>query len=441
MLSLSKIVWLWSQPGHLILGSDGENYLNSLDGLLSDGFFSGVTNLHYWPAGYPILMWPLAEISYTYFPFIVGVFQILFYSLATFYFAIQLQVSKFNNIFWPMVMILSLNPTLALNAALIGYEVNVATTFLFAIGAFLKFSVRKDKSLWSREIWFAAAVLAISTFMQPRVSILAFGFFVIWSIAHFRCGIAILMILTTSAVVAIGPIVMMSRNQVAHGFLAVSTNLGTTMNIGAGPAASGGYTSKSFGVTCPKSEGNAAIVDSSKVRCILDWYVENPRQASGLFLRKFTYHWSPWFGPLANGTAGRSPWFQKHPLRSFIKTEAGSEFVLGNPGKLISWGWIIGGLALMLSGTRALWRLKGHGQVFATLLFVPTILNAFTSLLTIGDHRFRIPTMTLSILLQLFGAYALFSKRNFKAWAHTELTPTWPGLNWKKKAEIDNLPS
>jgi hypothetical protein len=49
--------------------------------------------------------------------------------------------------------------------------------------------------------------------------------------------------------------------------------------------------------------------------------------------------------------------------------------------------------------------------------------------------------MTLSILLQLFGAYALLSKKSFKRWASLDTKPSWPGLNWKKKAEIDNLPS
>jgi len=60
LVSFAKIVWLWNQPKHILLGADAENYFSGLEGLVSDGFFSTATNLHYWPAGYPILMWPFA---------------------------------------------------------------------------------------------------------------------------------------------------------------------------------------------------------------------------------------------------------------------------------------------------------------------------------------------------------------------------------------------
>ena len=68
---LMKVIWLSSQQGRGLLGADGENYLNSLEGLLKDGIFSEQGNLHYWPAGYQILMWPLAELSPNSFVFLV----------------------------------------------------------------------------------------------------------------------------------------------------------------------------------------------------------------------------------------------------------------------------------------------------------------------------------------------------------------------------------
>ena len=46
-------------PAHAWYGADGENYIRSLLGLAQDGFSSQERNLHYWPAGYPIFMWPL----------------------------------------------------------------------------------------------------------------------------------------------------------------------------------------------------------------------------------------------------------------------------------------------------------------------------------------------------------------------------------------------
>ena len=441
LVSLSKITWLWNQPNHLLLGSDGENYFSGLEGLVKDGLFSDAVNLYYWPSGYPILMWPFAELSTTYFPFFVGVLQILFYSFATYYFAIQLQGSNFGKIFWPALLIITFNPMLGLNASAIGYEVNAAASFLIALGAFLKFSNRQDKSLKNPEIWYAALALALATFMQPRISVLAFTFFLIWALASFKRLVALLMIISTSAVVALGPLFMIGRNVLANDFVAISTNLGTTMNIGAGPQSTGGYTNQATGVPCTPLEGNAAAQDSHRVGCVLSWYKENPGLGVGLFLRKFTYHFSPWFGPLANGTTARSPWLDIHPFKSTVQSQEGFNMVYGNTGKLVSWGWLIGSFALMIWGFITLWRLKGQAQVLAVLLLAPSLLNALSSLITIGDNRFRMPTMTLSILLQLFGAYALLSKKSFKRWASLDAKPSWPGLNWNKKAEIDNLPS
>jgi hypothetical protein len=379
-------------------------------------------------------MWPFAELSTTYFPFFVGVLQILFYSFATYYFAINLQGSNFGKIFWPAVLIVTFNPMLALNASAIGYEVNAAASFLIALGAFFKFSNRQDKGLRNSEIWYAALALALATFMQPRISVLAFTFFLIWALASFRRLVALLMIISTSAVVALGPLFMIGRNVVANDFVAISTNLGTTMNIGAGPQSTGGYTNQATGVPCTPIEGNAAAQDSHRVGCVLSWYKENPGLGASLFLRKFTYHFSPWFGPLANGTTARSPWLDIHPFKSTVQSQEGFNMVYGNTGKLVSWGWLIGSFALMIWGFIALWRLKGQAQVLAALLLTPSLLNALSSLITIGDNRFRMPTMTLSILLQLFGAYALLSKKSFKRWASLDAKSSWPGLNWKKKA-------
>jgi len=441
LVLVAKMIWLWNQPKHLLFGADAENYFSGLEGLVSEGLFSTATNLHYWPAGYPILMWPFAEATAAYFPFLVGSLQIIFMSWSTLYFASQLQKTILVRLFWPAILIITLNPTLALNAPAIGYEVNAAACFLLALGAYLKFWMRTEKSLMSREIWLAAGALSLATFMQPRISILAFVFFCIWALTSFKRFVALSMIFATSLVVAIGPLFMIARNLVANDFVAISTNLGTTMNIGAGPKATGGYTNQATGVPCTTIEGNSAQQDSHKVSCVLDWYRENPKQAIGLFARKFQYHWSPWFGPLANGTTARSPWLGMHPLKSSVQTQDGANLVYGNSGKLISWAWIIGSLALLSVGFIAFWKLGGLAQVLAAMLFAPTLLNTLSSLLTIGDNRFRIPTMTLSLLLQLFGGYALFAKRSMKKWSQNQHGSAWVGLNWKKNSEKDSLPA
>ena len=64
-------------------GADGENYMFGVDGLNKEGFFSKESKLSYWPAGYPLLIWPLAKIS------VANVFYFLSF-LQTVFFAIYL---------------------------------------------------------------------------------------------------------------------------------------------------------------------------------------------------------------------------------------------------------------------------------------------------------------------------------------------------------------
>jgi hypothetical protein len=134
---------------------------------------------------------------------------------------------------------------------------------------------------------------------------------------------------------------MIFRNVQAMGFVAISTNLGTTMNIGAGPQSTGGYTNKTTGVECPKALGNPAQIDSARVKCVLQWYISNPLQTARLFWNKTIYFWSPWYGPVANGTMARNPWRVNHPLNDTIETQSGANLVYGNTGKLLSWLWVL----------------------------------------------------------------------------------------------------
>jgi hypothetical protein len=433
-----KIMWLSSKEGRGLLGADGENYLEALSGLLSEGFFSEQGKLSYWPAGYPILMWPIAAISESNQAFIVGIIQSLIFALAIWFFAIELSATSLKRFAWPAAIILSLSPTLSLNSVVIGYEVTSASLFLLAISLFLR-QVRLSKSSilnWENSL--ASFAIAISCFMQPRILLLALGIIIPFAIYHYR-GRAIPIFLAFSiSIVAIAPSIMILRNIEANGYAAISTNLGVTMNIGAGPEATGGYDSPKSGVACEAIEGNAAEQDSHKVGCVLKWYLENPGKSAKLFTNKFLYHWSPWFGPLVNGTMGRSPWYQAHPLSAFATTPEGSKIVFGAVGKTISWAWVLGSLALLIYGFIALRRRGGVSTLLGWCLFLPVLLNTGSSMGTIGDHRFRIPTLTLSILLQLFGLYAIFERRSFKRGLDGKVRLA-QGLNWKGRGQGDNL--
>ena len=433
-----KILWLSSKEGRGLLGADGENYLQGLEGLLSEGFFSSAEKLSYWPAGYPILMWPIAAINGNNLVFIVGILQSFIFALAIWFFSIELSATSLKRFTWPVSIILSLSPTLSLNSVVIGYEVTSASLFLLVISLFLR-QVRLSKSsVFNWENCLAAFAISISCFMQPRILLLALGIIIPFAVYHHRERAIPIFLAFTLSIVAIAPAIMILRNVEANEYAAISTNLGTTMNIGAGPESTGGYTNKATGVPCEAIEGNPAEQDSHRVGCVLKWYLENPGKSAKLFVNKFFYHWSPWFGPLANGTMARNPWIQFHPFAESAKTQEGFELVNGGVGKAISWAWVLGSLALLSYGFIALRRRGGVSTFLAWSLLVPVLLNTASSMGTIGDHRFRIPTLTLSILLQIFGLYAIFERRSFKRGIDGKVRLA-QGLNWKGRGQGDNL--
>jgi hypothetical protein len=435
-----KIMWLSSKEGRGLLGADGENYLEALSGLLSEGFFSEQGKLSYWPAGYPILMWPIAAISESNLAFIVGIIQSLIFALSIWFFAAELSASSLKRFAWPATIVLSLSPTLSLNSVVIGYEVTSASLFLLAISLFLRQVRLRKSSILNWENSLASFVIAISCFMQPRILLLALGIIIPFAIYHYRGRAIPIFLAFTFSIAAIAPSIMILRNVEANGYAAISTNLGVTMNIGAGPESTGGYTNKATGVTCEAIEGNAAEQDNHKVSCVLKWYLENPGTSAKLFVNKFLYHWSPWFGPLANGTMERNPWRQFHPFAESAKTQEGLKVVTGGIGKSISWAWVLGSLAILIYGFIALRRRGGVATLLAWFLFLPVLLNTGSSMGTIGDHRFRIPTLTLSILLQLFGLYAIFERKSFINGLDGNVRLA-QGLNWKGRGQRYNLRS
>ena len=409
-----KILWLSKQPGQGMLGADGENYLEALSGLLKDGFLSKEEKLSYWPAGYPILMWPIARLDFGNLAFLVGIFQSLLFAISTFLFSTELSRTSLRIFAWPSLILLSLSPTLSLNSVVIGYEITSAALLLLAITMYLR-AIRKDlNSILSSESISAAIALMLSTFMQPRMALLAIGIFLPYAIIRYRGKMIAVFTVLSMLIVSLAPAVLIFRNIQANGYAAVSTNLGNTMNVGAGPFANGGYSNSATGVPCDSIEGNAAQQDSHRIYCVLNWYINNPAKTARLFMAKFAFHWSPWYGPIANGTMARNPWISFHPLASSAETKEGFDMVFGSIGKTVSYIWVLTSLFLLGLGFWALRRRGGVSTLLAWMLITPVTLNSLTSMVTIGDHRFRMPTLTLSILLQLFGLYFIFSKKKFR---------------------------
>ena len=426
------------RPAHAWYGADAENYLRSVLELFRDGFFSTERNLHYWPAGYPLLIWIVGIVGQGSMLALVAVLQSLLYFVACAFFVNEIRQSRLVNFSWPIALVLALNPTLALNTIAIGYELPTASFALIGIAALMRRVRIISSKVLDLNQFVAAISFSLATFMQPRLGLIALVLFVFWSISKFPIKTAVVSILLSMSIVAIGPAIMMWRNSQAMGFTAISTNLGVTMNIGAGDEATGGYNGKYNGVPCPEAVGNEAQVDSAQVKCVVIWYAKNPLKFLKLSWNKSIYFWSPWYGPVANGTMARNPWRVNHPLNETVKTQSGANMVYGTTGKLISWLWLISGLFFLYWGFRFLWQAGGLERLWGTAAFTVVVINWLSSMATIGDNRFRIPTMALSLVLQVIGFTSLFlNKRKRLVGAGTVIG--WPGLHWKRKSETANL--
>jgi hypothetical protein len=86
-------------------------------------------------------------------------------------------------------------------------------------------------------------------------------------------------------------------------------------------------------------------------------------------------------------------------------------------GKGISFFWVVGGISLFFIGFFWLRSMRGIYANIAYLTFVPVVISWLVSMGTIGDHRFRIPTMSLSLFLQVIGIYALRHKAKTRSFA------------------------
>jgi hypothetical protein len=437
---LSRMLDGNSWPAHIWYGADGENYLRSVVELLKNGFLSSGGNLAYWPAGYPLLMWPTFLLPSGLVFFAIAFLQSLLYAAGCAFFVDELRRTRLTKFALPVALVLTFNPTLALNTIAIGYELPTVAFTLIAFAAMLRYFRLSKSKVFSIEVLIASISFFLATLMQPRLWVLALAFFLIWSLGKFQALTAVFFLTISLTIVSAAPAIMIFRNSQANGFSAISTNLGTTMNIGAGPKSSGGYTNKASGVTCPEVKGNLADKDNARVRCVLKWYAANPSSALKLAWNKSVYFWSPWFGPAANGTMARNPWRINHPLAETIKTESGFSMVYGTGGKLLSWTWIFFNLMVMFYGFAILWRAGNLERVLSLVALSAIMVNWLSSVATIGDHRFRIPSMGMSLFLQAVGFTALFLKKKRRL-SGTSIPVEWPGLHWKALSQPDNLPS
>ena len=389
------------------LGADGENYLTGFNALIRDGVFSKEGILNYWPAGYPLVILLLSLVGKSWVLTSLSVIQSVIFSYAVYFFASQLEKTRLKKFAYLVFILIILNPTLSLSSIAIGYESLTASGFIIAAGLIIKDIIEKDDKKFIKYLLINSTIFGLLTFMQPRLIVSGILINLLWILIRKGIRAGSLLLIMALAVTLFFPATLIYRNHKAIGVNSISTNLGVTMNIGAGDKATGGYMKQDFGVPCTLT-GSESQQDNQRVKCVLNWYASNPTKAIKLFYNKTLYFWSPWFGPEANGTMARNPWLTISPIKNIASTPDGANLVYGGFGKLISWLWLLGGLALLLYGFLVLWRQNSLERFIGNIAIIAISTNWLISLFSIGDHRFRIPIMGMSLFLQAIGLRTLF---------------------------------
>ena len=397
------------------LGADGENYTAGVDGLMKDGFFSEEPKLSYWPAGYPILLWPIAAISVSKFFYIVSFIQSIFFAYSTYFFTNKLRTSSLKYLaFWVSILI-SFNPTLSLSSLAVGYEAPIAACFLMIAGIiWANATPAFDKKFWLN-VAYVGGWFALATFMQPRYLLVAIIVAVLWALKVVGSKNRIRIAALVTAVMMVAPAIMIYRNSVVIDKATISTNISPAFTIGAGPETSGGYKRTGPEVPCEPKEAGVALTENEVVLCVVKWYLSNPVDTVRLSFNKALFFWSPWSGPKVEGTMARNPWLKISPVQQIsVSSQSGRDFMYSGFGVAVSYGWILGQMFFLFLGYRTLRKLGQDEKFLARIVIAPVVLSWLISIGTIGDHRFRIPTMSMSIFLQVVAFLAIRKKLNEK---------------------------
>lgn len=408
---LLKIIISMNIAGGAWYAADGVNYIKGVEALLNDGVFSKESNLTYWPAGYPLIIYLLSFAGINWVFSALAIVQSALFSFSTYFFAKQLLGSRIKKYAPIAFFFIILNPTLSLSSLSVGYESFAASGSLLILGVIQKDLNEKNESQFLKHLIFVSVITGALVFMQPRLIIAGVLVLAIWIFIRKPKKLVPIFLSTAIFIVMLFPGALVVRNIQASGVAAVSTNLGVTMDIGAGDLATGGYDSKVHGVKCKVDTNDLAKADNQKVMCVLKWYSENPGKALKLFYNKTVYFWSPWSGPVLSGTMGLNPWLKINPITNINKTADGAELIGSLFGKVIAYLWILAGLFLLFYGFSILWRAKGIEQSIGALALIVVCSSWAVTLISIGDHRFRLPIMGMSLFLQSIGLKTLLSGR------------------------------
>ena len=394
----------------ILNGSDGENYLNGLISLINEGIFSSAQILSYFPAGYPIVMYSFSKIQPNLTLLFLSTLQSAIFSYSVYILAKFLLRTKLQKYTLFIFLMIILNPTLSLSSLVIGYESFTASGVILVTALLIKYKLLLPENEYEkiRTLLSISLICGFVTFLQPRLILGLLLVVVIVILSQEQIKKSIFLILISTLVISLFPISLAYRNYQSTGLRYVSTNLGTTMNLGVGSKTTGSYWDVEKGIVCDGASDNQ-VSDSDLVKCVMKWYVDNPQKSAKLFLFKSMYFWSPWVGPLAEGTTGRNPWLRYGPYSLFSDNLIYKNFFVDNIELFISFLWFLSTLFFLVYGFLILIKMRSIERLIGITLIILILVNWGISLLTIGDHRFRIPILGASIFLQSIGIVSLIN--------------------------------
>jgi hypothetical protein len=234
----------------------------------------------------------------------------------------------------------------------VAYETPVASCLMMALGiSITALNKESETKIGLRQISYIGLWFGLASFMQPRFILVAAVF--IFLCAIYSASRKYQIKLASVGVIALMllPALLIFRNSEAVGKATISTNLGTTMNLGVGEETLGGYNRIGPGIKCEPSTPGEALTDNQVVACVIKWYATNPVKTVKLAFHKSLYFWSPWSGPVAEGTMARNPWLKVSPVQTNAEDgRCSANLIQGNFGKFISYLWLVGQLALLVFG-------------------------------------------------------------------------------------------
>lgn len=412
VVSVAKSLAIPFMDSKTWLGADGETYLAIAKDIAKTGILTQSEQMLYWSGGgYSILISPFMSLGEDAATRVFLLLQTALFGASVAYMCMQLAATRLTRFAIPLAYLLLLNPTLSLSSLQIGYEAPTAALHMLVLGLMIADLRTDPEDRLISGFVIAALLVSLSAALQPRLAVGGGALLLIWAIARVGWRRATPFVALALVLVLVLPGILMLRTKMAVGQATLGSNIGVMTRMGAGPGSTGTYNGGAdTGLDCNVDGLSAVEAGNAQAKCALLWNLQNPVAAAKLAWMKSAYLWSPWFGPVSGGTQARNLYLKFHPVRSFIDTQQRLDLVMGPEGKLISWLWIIGAWIVVAIGALGLWRLDGVER-YAGLGALAIILGSWAvAILTIGDHRHRVPFMGMSLFLQLVGVVVIFNR-------------------------------